>query len=140
MQKRCMFPWNSTPVFYCGVLLLKLGGSRSFAASSGLNSGSKHSRVVEQRAVSIGVRDDVPRLFRERLNVLRQQHHTTSSSYANPRRISSNTVLWKERCRGHADGSGSPRRAFVFTRALHLPAEQWSLLKKENRTWLFTFF
>lgn len=90
-------------------------GKTSFAASSG----SKCSRVVGQCAVSIGVRDDVPRFFREPFNALRQQHHTTSSLYANPRQISGDIVLWKERCRGHADGSGSPRRAFVFTRAVH---------------------
>lgn len=115
-----MFLWNSTPVFSCRVLLSKMGKkNRSFATSSGLNSGSKRSCAVEQRAVSIGVGDDVPRFFQAWLNMLRQQHHTTSSLYANPRQISGDIVLWKERYRGHADGSGSPRRAFVFTRALH---------------------
>lgn len=75
--------------------------------------------LVSLSSASIGVRDDVPRFFRARFHALRQQHHTTSSSCANPRQISSDIVLWKERCRGHADGSGSPRRAFVFTHALH---------------------
>lgn len=36
---------------------------------------------------------------------------TTLRLCANPRQISGDVVLWKERWRDHADGSGSPRRA-----------------------------
>lgn len=67
--------------------------------------------VCVMLSIILMIRHDVQRSFRDWFNVLYQEHQKTSSLCANPSQISSDIVLWKERCLGRADGSDSPRRA-----------------------------